>query len=75
MAARSRDRGRVSSFLRDVASADAAAVAGGASATQRGAAVAQVISRWLAIAPYDMLQELLDQPESSCRSSRRPSGR
>jgi cytochrome P450 len=31
-------------------------------ARARGAAVSQLITRWLAARPYDMLQELLDQP-------------
>jgi cytochrome P450 len=33
-----------------------------AAAKARGGAVGQVVSRWLAARPYDMLQELLDQP-------------
>lgn len=32
-------------------------------AKARGAAVGQVVSRWVATAPYVMLQELLDQPK------------
>lgn len=68
----------MSGFLHDIAAAeernplpprpdpgDAAAVAAfTAAAAPRGAAVAQVISQWLATAPYVMLQELLDRPAS-----------
>src|SRR5215212_9837204 len=44
--------------------AQAAAVAFGEGAKRRGDAVGQVVSAWLATAPLDMLQQLLDQPDS-----------
>lgn len=50
-------------YEKDRQSAADAAAAFAAAAQVRGAAVAQVISKWLATAPYVMLQELLDQPK------------
>ena len=49
-------------YDRDVQIAAAATAAYTAAAQARGAAVAQVVSRWLTTAPYRLLQELLDQP-------------
>jgi cytochrome P450 len=49
-------------YERDVQIAAAAAAAWTAAVQARGAAVGQVVSRWLATAPYRLLQELLDQP-------------
>ena len=49
-------------YERDVRIAAAAAEAWNAAVRARGAAVAQVVSTWLATAPYRLLQELLDQP-------------
>lgn len=49
-------------YEQDVQAAAAAAAAHTAAAQARGAAVAQVISSWLATAPYRMVQELLDRP-------------
>ena len=50
-------------YEKDRQAAVAAADAFTAAAQVRGLAVAQVISQWLATAPYAMLQELLDQPK------------
>jgi len=50
-------------YEKDKQAAAAAAAAFAAAAQVRGTAVAQVISKWLATAPYVMLQELLDQPK------------
>src|SRR5688500_3990490 len=54
--------GDPAAFERDLQAHGAAAAAFTAAAQQRGGAVSQVISGWLAAAPLDMLQELLDQP-------------
>ena len=50
-------------YEKDRQAAAASAAAFAAAAQVRGPAVAQVISKWLATAPYVMLQELLDQPK------------
>ncbi len=50
-------------YEKDKQAATEAAAAFAAAAQVRGLAVAQVISTWLATAPYVMLQELLDQPK------------
>jgi cytochrome P450 len=49
-------------YEQDRQTAVSATAAFEAAAKARGGAVAQVISRWLATAPYAMLQELADQP-------------
>jgi cytochrome P450 len=54
--------GDPAAFERDLQAHQAAAAAFTAAAQQRGGTVSQVISGWLAAAPLDMLQELLDQP-------------
>ncbi|MGH3811663.1 MAG: cytochrome P450 [Pseudonocardiaceae bacterium] len=50
-------------YEKDKQAAAVAAAAFAAAGQARGAAVAGVISKWLATAPYVMLQELLDQPK------------
>ena len=50
-------------YEKDKRAADAAAAVFAAAAQVRGTAVTQVITKWLATAPYAMLQELLDQPK------------
>lgn len=50
-------------YEKDKQAAAAAAAAFAAAAQVRGSAVARMISKWLATAPYVMLQELLDQPK------------
>jgi cytochrome P450 len=49
-------------FARDRQDAANAAPAFAAAAAARGAAVSQVVTRWLATAPYAVLRELLNQP-------------
>jgi cytochrome P450 len=51
-------------YEEDRRAAVAAASAFDSAARVRGSAVALVISKWLATAPYVMLQELLDQPKA-----------
>ncbi len=50
---------------RDRQAAAAAAAAYAAAAGRRGAAVGRVVARWVATAPLDMLQQLLDQPDDA----------
>jgi hypothetical protein len=52
-------------YSRDRQAAEAAAGTFTAAAKVRGAAVAQVISKWLATKPYAMFQELLAQPRDA----------
>ena len=52
-------------YRRDKQAAEAAAAVFTAAAQVRGAAVAQVITKWLATSPYAMFQELLAQPRST----------
>lgn len=52
-------------YTRDKQAAEAAAAAFTAAAKVRGAAVAQVISQWLATMPYAMFHELLAQPRET----------
>jgi hypothetical protein len=58
----------------DRRAAKVAEAAFGSAAKVRYSAVAPVISTWLAVAPYDMLQELLDQPEERMPIFARPVG-
>lgn len=51
-------------YEKDKQVAAVAAAAFAAAAQVRGSAVAQVISKWLATAPYAMFQELLGQPKN-----------
>src|SRR4051794_596615 len=50
-------------YEQDRKAAEAAAAAFAAAAERRGEAVGQVVSTWVATAPLDMLQQLLDQPD------------
>jgi cytochrome P450 len=52
-------------YDRDKQAAEAAATAFAIAAKARGAAIAQVISKWLATQPYAMFEELLAQPRDS----------
>jgi len=52
-------------YHRDKQAAEAAAAAFTAAAQVRGAAVAQIITQWLATSPDAMFQELLTQPRST----------
>lgn len=55
----------IDAYTRDRQAAEAAAITFTAAAKVRGAAVAQVISKWLATKPYAMFQELLAQPRDA----------
>ncbi len=52
-------------YEQDRKAAEAAATAFAAAAQRRGEAVGQVVSTWVATAPLNMLQQLLDQPEDA----------
>ena len=52
-------------YEQDRKAAEAAATAFAAAAQRRGEAVGQVVSTWVATAPLDMLQQLLDQPDDA----------
>ena len=53
------------SYEADKQAAEAAAAAFGVAAKRRGAAVGAVVSAWLATAPLEMLQQLLDAPDDT----------